>query len=77
MVSVTTSSSLPSIRAISSLTHFLMTGRFTLVMSTFTVLNSGGNLVVRSRRLSTSVVSLLDILAVAALLELEARSWRR
>ena len=61
IISVTTSSSLLRILAISSATHFLMTGRCTLVMST-RLLNSGGYLVVRIARASAPVWSAADML---------------
>ncbi|KAI7326980.1 hypothetical protein KC326_g4 [Hortaea werneckii] len=54
------SSTSPSMRLSSPAAHVVMTSLLTLVVSTF-LLNSGGNLVVRSSRLSTSVVKAADI----------------
>lgn len=52
------------ILAVSSSTYLLMTGKSISVSLTFTV-KSGGDTVVRSSRLSTSVVNAADVLVVA------------
>lgn len=67
IISITTSSSLPSSLATSSDTHFLMTGRLTLPMSTFRW-NSGGYLVVRIALASADVLSAADILKAVSCL---------
>lgn len=59
IISITTSSSLPRMRATSFCTHTLMSGSLTLLMSTF-CLNSGGK-TVRIARASAPVFSFTDM----------------